>query len=222
MSAVEVSPFVLEDEAPFTGPVTTPPSASWPTPRKYLSAFVMAGMTTIGTLGIVTPAEAAAMQAPVIESHTLPAGAAELPTADPSAAVPALLRRLRKTSGLNWGELASAVGVSRRTIHNWLSGAHIARVHLICLSRLESIVNTAAEGAPDATRARLLRPQANGRSLLDDLGLASSARHRPISSVSLGDLLGPAQGPVEGSTVRVRRPSSLQGGPIPRRPRSDT
>lgn len=221
MTSVDVRSFTAEDEEPFASPGTAGPGSAWVAPRKFVSAVVVAGVATVGTLGIVTPADAAAAQAPVIEAHTLPAGAAALPAADPSTDVPELLRRIRKVSRLSWGELASALGVSRRTIHHWLSGAHPAGVHVARLADLEALVEASAESSPEATRARLLRPQASGRSLLEELALSFGDRSRPISTVSVGDLLGPAERPAVGSTVRSKRRSSLRGGSLRKRPRSD-
>lgn len=221
MTTINAPTIAMEDTEPFTRPGTSGLSNQWSAPRKFVSVFVMAGVAAVGTLGIAAPADVAAAQEPVVELHTLPAGAAALPSAVQPTVVPDVLQRLRRISGLSWGELATALDVSRRTIHNWLTGSRIADVHLTRLTYLEALVNEAAVGETDATRTRLLSPQASGRSLLDDFALASGKRSRPISTVSVGDLLGPAEGPVVGTSVQTERPSSLRGAALPRRPRGE-
>jgi hypothetical protein len=108
-----------------------------------------------------------------------------------------------------------AVGVSRRTIHNWLSGARLADVHRTRLAELGRLVDAVAAGSADATRARLLKPGPNGRSPLDELALsARPVRRRPLSTLSVGELLGPIDESGDVTTQQPPRRSSLRGGSL--------
>jgi transcriptional regulator with XRE-family HTH domain len=191
MTVLSELPAAVGDKL-FGPPGTTIPGASWPPAKQFLCSLLMAGAAATGTLTVVTPADAAAMRAAVIESRTLPAMPSSPPVVDRSMAVPSLLQRLRRVSGLSWGDVAAALGVSRRTIHNWLSGTRVAGVHLTRLIEFERVVNATAAGSADDTRSRLVRPGPHGRSLLDELALSSRAdRRRPISTLSVGDIVGP-------------------------------
>lgn len=195
---------------------TTPPVMRGT--RKFIMFVVMAGCVTTGTLSTVTPADAVALSAITAQPGTLPAIPVQpAPPVDQSA-VPGILQRLRRLSGLSWGEIAQAVGVSRRTIHNWLSGVRVAAVHLARLLELSRLVEITATGSVEATRTALMQPNANGRSILDDLALAARpARRYPLSGVSVGDLVTPVDEMASVSLQRPQRRSSLQGGALARR-----
>jgi DNA-binding XRE family transcriptional regulator len=188
-------------------------------PRKFIACVVVAGCAATGTLAAVTPADAVALNTIVAQPSTLPAVSAAQPAAmfDQSI-VPGLLQRIRRTSGLTWGELGRAIGVSRRTIHNWLGGAHVAGIHLARLLEVSRVFDLFATGSAESTRTRLLRPSANGRSIVDDLALAARpARRRPLSSLSVGDLVTPVNETASANPPRSQRRSGLRGGPLPRR-----
>jgi transcriptional regulator with XRE-family HTH domain len=196
---------------------TTPPTVMRGT-RKFITCALMAGYAATSTLSTVTPANAAALNAITAQPSTLPAllAAQPAPPLDRSV-VPGMLQRLRRLSGLSWGEIAQAVGVSRRTIHNWLTGARVAGVHLTRLLELSRVVDIVATGSVQATRTALLQPNANGRSILDDLALAARPVRRPLSSVSVADLVTPVDERPSVSPPRPQRRSSLRGGSLPRR-----
>lgn len=187
--------------------------------RKFMACVFMAGCAATSTLAAVTPADAFALHTVVARPSTLPA----LPVAQPAptfnqSLVPGMLQRMRRMSGLTWGELGRAIGVSRRTIHNWLGGARVAGVHLARLLEVSRVVDLFSTGSAEVTRTRLLQPTANGRSIIDDLALAARpARHRPLSSVSVGDLVTPVDETASASPPRSQRRGSLRGGPLPRR-----
>lgn len=186
--------------------------------RKFITCVTMVGCAATSTLSTVTPADADALNAITAQPSTLPAIPVQpAPPLDQSA-VPGMLQRLRRLSGLSWGEIARAVGVSRRTIHNWLAGARVAGVHLTRLLELSRLVDIVATGSVEATRTVLMQPNANGRSILDDLALAARpARRRPLASVSVGDLVTPVDETASVSLQRPQRRSSLRAGSLPRR-----
>jgi transcriptional regulator with XRE-family HTH domain len=187
--------------------------------RKFITCALMVGYAASSTFSTVTSANAAALIAVSSRQSTLSA----IPAAQPAppleqSAVPAALQRVRRISGLTWGEIARAVGVSRRTIHHWLAGTRVAGVHLVRLLELGRVVDVVATGSVEATRTALLQPNANGRSILDDLALAARpARSRPLSTVSVGDLVTPVDETLSVTRQRPQRPSSLRGGSLPRR-----
>lgn len=197
---------------------TTPPTVISGT-RKFITCAIILGCAATSTLGTITPGEAVALNAFNAESSTLPA-TLQAPPVRPvdESAVPNMLQRLRRLSGLSWGEIALAVGVSRRTIHNWLNGARVAGVHLARLVTLSRVVDIVATGSVATTRTALMQRNATGRSILDDLVLAARpARRRPLSSVSVGDLLTPVDDSASVNPQRPQRRSSLRGGSLPRR-----
>lgn len=186
--------------------------------RKFITCVVMVGCAATSTLSTVTPADAVALNVTTAQPSTLPAIPVQpAPPLDQSA-VPGMLQRLRRLSGLSWGEIARAVGVSRRTIHNWLAGARVAGVHLTRLLELGRLVDLVTTGSVEATRTALMQPNANGRSILDDLALAARpARRHPLSNVSVGDLVTPVDETASVSPESPQRRSSLRGGSLPRR-----
>lgn len=77
------------------------------------------------------------------------------------------LRSIQEHSGLNWGEIARALGVSRRTVHNWLIGTKVnginaRRVAGLYRGILQELVGVSRESA----RTHLLAPDANGTTAL--------------------------------------------------------
>jgi transcriptional regulator with XRE-family HTH domain len=197
---------------------TVSPAAVHGKGRIFITCCFMAGCAATATLSPVTLADAAASSSVTVQPGTLSAIPATPPApALADSAVPGMLQRLRRLSGLSWGEIAQTLGVSRRTIHNWLTGARVAGVHLSRLLQLSRAVDSVATGSAQATRAALLQPNANGRSILDDLALASRPVRRPLSSVTVGDLVTPAEETASASTQPTQRRSSLRGGSLPRR-----
>jgi DNA-binding transcriptional regulator YiaG len=214
----EVDPSLTTDSGDlFRSVGTTPPTVTLG-PRKFMACVLMAGCAVTGTLAAVTPADAIALTTMIAQPSTLPALSAQSATAFDHTVMPDMLQRLRRVSGLGWGDIARAVGVSRRTIHNWLGGAHVAGVHLTRLLDVSRTIDLVSTGSAESTRTLLLLPRANGRSIIDDLALtARPARRRSISTVSVGDLVTPVD---EAESTRPQRPqrrTSLRGGSLPTR-----
>lgn len=122
-------------------PITT--SAGYAT---TLQKFVIVGQILIGN-GTSTLNEY-----DVIPSAQTNAGRAvvEAPTASVS------LAELRRLSGLNWEQLASIFGVSRRAIHFWASGKPMARSNEEHLYQLLAFVRRIDRGSVAENRAALL------------------------------------------------------------------
>jgi transcriptional regulator with XRE-family HTH domain len=190
-------------------------------PRRYLACAAVAGCAITGTYGTITPADAIALSIAFASRPGTLSAVSVTSSAPPSiipVAVPEVLQRLRRVSGLSWGEIAQAVGVSRRTIHNWLSGARLADVHLDRLLTLRQAVEKVEAGSGQATRDALLAPQASGRSILEDLVLVARPRRRSLmSGISVADQVTPVDEAASVALPRLSRRSSLQGGSLSRR-----
>ncbi|HEX4403094.1 MAG TPA: helix-turn-helix transcriptional regulator [Galbitalea sp.] len=78
-----------------------------------------------------------------------------------------LLRRLRDSTGLTWEQLAQAMGVSRRSIHNWMIGEKLSAHNVEILARLDRLVDDLRGRNVEETRIALVHPDENGVSPLD-------------------------------------------------------
>jgi transcriptional regulator with XRE-family HTH domain len=220
MTAIYDTMFAASEEGDwFHNPGTTSPGTS-SRPRKFIVGAIMAGCAATGTLSAVTPADAFALHTVVVNPGTL-SPLSTLRPRSPSEEqnnVPRILQRLRLLSGLSWGEIGQITGVSRRTIHNWLNGDRVADVHFARLVEANRVVDLVTTGSAESTRAVLLQPTTNGRSIVDELALAARPmRRRSLASVSAGDLLTPIDETVSTRPAMPQRPSSLRGGSLPRR-----
>lgn len=73
------------------------------------------------------------------------------------------LRRIQENSGMSWGEVATALGVSRRTVHNWLVAGRVNGANAKRIAALYRAVTQELAGIDrDAARAHLLAPGADG------------------------------------------------------------
>lgn len=186
---------------------------------RYMAGVVFLGAATIGTLGVVQPAEAMALRVAVYDTHTLPAGSMQQSSSPRIVDAPSVLRRIRRQAEFSWGQIASILGVSRRTIHNWLNGAQIAEVHRLNLGQLSAVIDSHDSGIPELTRQTLTDIPESGRSVLDNLAASFQGSRRRMSTLSVGDMLGPVEdsGPASSAGAETGRRSSLRGGPIARR-----
>lgn len=211
-----ISDRAAQPEPWFSKPGTTAPTATMAPGKQFICTLLMAGAAA-STLSIVTPSDALAMRS-VVESRTLPALPATPPAADTSVSVASILQRLRRASGLGWGDISAALGVSRRTIHNWLGGARVAGLHLVRLIEFDLLVKALDTGSADDTRALLMQVGDHGRSQLADLALAARPRRTvPLSSVSVADLVTPVEDGAAAAAQPPQRRSSVRGGPLARR-----
>jgi len=73
------------------------------------------------------------------------------------------LRSIQDYSGLTWGEIARTIGVSRRTIHNWLADARVSGVNAARVSGMYRAVRQELLGIPRSlARSFLLAPGDDG------------------------------------------------------------
>lgn len=86
------------------------------------------------------------------------------------------LRRVHAQSKLTWTEIATTLGVSRRTVHNWLAGMVVSPRHAADLAQLTQLVSEhSIAGDPDVVRSRLIAPDPSGRSPLTLMSMARTA-----------------------------------------------
>jgi DNA-binding transcriptional regulator YiaG len=102
------------------------------------------------------------------------------------------LRRIHAQSKLTWTEIAATLGVSRRTVHNWLAGMAVSPRHAADLAELTQLINehSVAGGPPELTRSRLIAPDVNGRSPLTRMSMTRTA-HPPRPRISAATRLTP-------------------------------
>jgi DNA-binding XRE family transcriptional regulator len=214
----DLAPSLTTDSADlFRSVGTTSPTVTLGPPR-FSACILMAGCAVAGTLSAITPADAVALYTMIAQPSTLPVLSVQQTMEFDHAIVPDMLQRLRRVTGLSWDDIGRAVGVSRRTIHNWLGGAHVAGVHLARLLDVSRTIDLVSTGSAESTRTLLLQQAPNGRSIIDELALtAHPARRRSISTVSVGDLVTPVD---ESESVRLQGPqrrTSLRGRSLPRK-----
>jgi transcriptional regulator with XRE-family HTH domain len=103
------------------------------------------------------------------------------------------LLELRRLTGFTWEELASLVGVDRRTLHNWTQGGPVRSVSQERLAELLRVMLSIDRGTAEANRIALNRPDP----LLGVTGLQLLTEERFADAQALigkGDGLRPASG----------------------------
>lgn len=94
------------------------------------------------------------------------------------------ISRLRVLSGLTADQVGRLLGVSRRSVQNWVAGNAMALQHEEQVSRLLSIIQSLPGSTADERRAALLDSR-SGQSLFQQLlaqrGDASRVQTRPLS-----------------------------------------
>jgi transcriptional regulator with XRE-family HTH domain len=76
-----------------------------------------------------------------------------------------MLRRVRQQTGLEWGQIAHALGVTRRTVHNWLAGSRVSGPNAERIAEFYNAILQALTGVPrtgDSCRRHLLEPDLSG------------------------------------------------------------
>jgi DNA-binding transcriptional regulator YiaG len=79
------------------------------------------------------------------------------------------VRSVHSRSGLTWAELATIFGVSRRSLHNWASGARLNARNASRLERISRVVEALEAETPEQARQQLVAARPNALSLYQDL-----------------------------------------------------
>lgn len=73
------------------------------------------------------------------------------------------LRRIQEHSGLNWSEIARTIGVSRRTVYNWLADTTVSGVNAARIAGLYRAITQELTGVRrESARPHLLAPGPGG------------------------------------------------------------
>ena len=124
------------------------------------------------------------------------------------------LRRVHAQSKLTWTEIAATLGVSRRTVHNWLAGMVVSPRHAADLAELTQLISehSVAGESPELTRSRLIAPDANGRSPLTRMSITRTA-HPSRSRISAATRLA-AEAVEESPAPLLHRGTKLRAVPL--------
>lgn len=110
------------------------------------------------------------------------------------------LRRIQMHSGLSWGEISRTLGVSRRTVHNWLSGSRVSGVNALRVAGLYKAITQELTNQPrESARSYLLSPSSDGSTRLGEIGRWLRELH-------------PADTPVLSGFELLRVSESAEGG----------
>jgi hypothetical protein len=85
-----------------------------------------------------------------------------------------MVRWLHDETGLTWDQLGRIFGVSRRAVHLWASGGRMNSANLERLHEFYATVKDVAALSVDERRSKLLMPNRNGRSILDEFRARNS------------------------------------------------
>lgn len=107
------------------------------------------------------------------------------PAADPSA----IVANLKVESGLTADQLGRLLGVSRRSIHNWVAGTAIAPAHEERLRELELLVFSLSADSPEERR-KLLLDSSNGPSIFKQFAAKVDAPQKIRFGVPVEERLG--------------------------------
>lgn len=112
-----------------------------------------------------------------------------------------VLQRIQQHTQLEWSEVARTLGVSRRTVYNWLSGTRVSGANA---KRLAAFYNAAMKELIGVerknARAYLLAPQGQGATALARITQYLREHYkRPTGYVRASELMQPARVPDEPS-----------------------
>lgn len=99
------------------------------------------------------------------------------------------LRRIQENSGMSWGEIAQALGVSRRTVHNWLTATKVNGQNALRIAGLyRAVTQELAHVARGTAREHLLAPGPSGSrwaAITRNIRIAYPRQTRPASGFTV-------------------------------------
>lgn len=180
-------------------------------------APILLGATMLGTLGAVTEADAAALQQRARAVGTFSTPRVDSDLSEPQGMFSTALVSLRRRSGLSYGEIATAIGVSRRTLHLWLANGKVSARNAGRLSALVALVGQHEQMTAPLTRSRLLAPSGDGTSVLSAFAASGPpSRSVPLSTQKLANFVDRDLS-VGTPPSLPKRPSTLKGQRVARR-----
>lgn len=157
-------------------------------PVRYIAPILLAGALGTGATVLQGPDAFAALQHQQVVSGTSSGSPLGLLALASRSDYGAIVRQLQQRSGLTWNELARAVGVSRRAVHHWAAGQRLSERHAQRVEELAGMISRVGAATPDATRAALVSPGLDGRSLLSRFEEESQPDRRvPLSTLTVGE-----------------------------------
>jgi transcriptional regulator with XRE-family HTH domain len=167
-------------------PQTMTQSSSRGVPRAltHFAAFAILASPTIAWVGPdIGPA-------PYSTSTQIPSDAHLILGSVYEASLGRLVRSLKESMGLTWGQFADLFGVSRRAVHLWVGGGNISADHIARFENIRAKVSRLGAGTPDETRTALFTLGSDGfsaySSLIGQIGSRSSLRDsRPLGTAEL-------------------------------------
>jgi transcriptional regulator with XRE-family HTH domain len=100
------------------------------------------------------------------------------------------IRKLHELSGLTWEQISRMMGVSRRAVHSWASGARVNGANAERLSSLLSVVAGLDARTSAGRRALLFAPRDAKSSIFDEFRLSSRHGERVTEVLETSERLG--------------------------------
>lgn len=135
-------------------------SAAWTKPVPTRMALLAAGALTASCLFAAprTHIVAYILSDTTSDGRVFVPQAAERDTSAASSEPAEVVRSLKRRSGLTWDQLASALGVSRRSVHGWAAGTKVSARNMEALTDLDHLLALSeVPGDPESTRVAVLR-----------------------------------------------------------------
>lgn len=176
-----------------------PCSIQMPPPRREETVMIV----RLGGIGLVSGTRASDLQRPATSSLYQTRGTLISPVQ-----VENPITELRRRSGLTWDQLASVMGVERRTMHLWEAGRGMRPVHEERLQKVLLVVRKADRGSAAETRAALL-DGSQGSSIKDLLSLDRIEEAAQRAKMLPESLQNPRPPRLTGKARDARRPMSL-------------
>jgi hypothetical protein len=133
---------------------------------------------------VVLPAYTRTPLVRIVGSQTDPAQQAGVRKSTTTAEI---VRNIHEDSGLTWEQISRLVGVSRRAVHMWATGAHVNARHMELLAAIGRLVAGLPASTASQRRALLLGPRPSVPSIFDEFIL----RHTTQSGVVAGTPFSP-------------------------------
>lgn len=149
----------LQAEGPYAGLAMIGTSGGRISTQRVVVAIVVAGtMAVAGTSGAEPPTEwGDVFQIAQQTNSGYPEGVERM--------VPrTALMEIRRRGGLTWDELGRLFGVSRRSVHFWVSGQAPSAVHQVHIGAVLQAIRGIDRGSSPATRTALFAQQNGGKS----------------------------------------------------------
>jgi transcriptional regulator with XRE-family HTH domain len=189
MTAVLTAAEILNEGGTVAGPRRQAPKCKYVLPRFVTGSPLTSPASVLGTGSHISTSEGVT----ALQEHILHTGTQSARIVDAAARgydYASTLRQVQQRSGLTWGEIARALGVSRRAVHHWASGRRMSDGHVRRVEAFASLVNSHSRSTADLTRKALIALRPDGRSALGLFEEASKPRRStPLSTLSVGDFL---------------------------------